>query len=44
MEYDISATADGQPTVYIRWGYEVNDEAYSYSGWNIDDIQLWGVH
>jgi len=44
MEYDISAVADDQPTVYIRWSYEIEDEAYPYSGWNIDDIQLWGVH
>jgi hypothetical protein len=43
VEYDISAIADNQPTVYVRWGYQIGDEAYSYSGWNIDDIQFWGV-
>ncbi len=44
MEYDISAIADNQLTVYIRWSYEIiSDEAYPYSGWNIDDIQLWGI-
>jgi len=44
MEYNISAVADNQPTVYIRWSYEIiSDEAYPYSGWNIDDIQLWGI-
>lgn len=42
LEYDISSSADGQETVYIRWGYEVVDCAYSYSGWNIDDVELWG--
>lgn len=43
-KYDISAIADNQSTVYIRWSYEIiSAEAYPYSGWNIDDIQLWGV-
>ncbi|MEN3939809.1 S8 family serine peptidase [Prosthecobacter sp. SYSU 5D2] len=41
--YDISAYADGQPEVYIRWGHHVaSSGAYPYSGWNIDDIQLLG--
>ncbi len=41
MDYDISAVADGQSTVYIRWGYQVlRGGAYAYSGWNIDDIQM----
>lgn len=32
-----------QPTVYIRWSYQVvRPLAYSYTGWNIDDIQLTG--
>jgi hypothetical protein len=43
MEYDISAVADDQPTVYIRWGYRVNGAAYPYSGWNIDDVNLRGT-
>jgi hypothetical protein len=43
MNYDISETADGQVTVYIRWSYQILDEqAWPYSGWNIDDIELWG--
>jgi len=42
-EYDISSIADNQSTIYIRWSYQIGDEAYSYSGWNIDDIQLWGI-
>ena len=41
-DYNISNIADNQPTVYIRWGYMVTNGAYSYSGWNIDDIELWG--
>ncbi|MFC1739142.1 NosD domain-containing protein [Planctomycetota bacterium] len=43
VEYDMSQMADGQPEVYIRWSYEIlDDRAYPYSGWNIDDIELLG--
>jgi formylglycine-generating enzyme required for sulfatase activity len=42
VEYDISSIADGHNTVYIRWSYKILPEAYPYSGWNIDDIELWG--
>lgn len=44
LEYDISSIADNQDTVYIRCSYQIlDDRAYPYSGWNIDDIQLWGT-
>ena len=43
QEYDISETADGQSTVYIRWSYQVGYYAYAYSGWNIDDVEIWGL-
>jgi len=42
VEYDISDVADGQEEVFIRWSYNIFDRAYPYSGWNIDDIGLWG--
>ena len=43
-EYDISAVADNQPTVYVRWGHEVGSSgAWAYSGWNLDDIEIWGL-
>lgn len=43
VEYDISAVADNQSLLYIRWGYEIlDDRAFLSSGWNIDDIQLRG--
>ncbi len=30
-------------TVYIRWGYQVlNNDAWAFSGWNIDDVILRG--
>ena len=43
MQYDISTQADHQPTVYVRWGYQVGSDAYAYSGWNIDDVQFLGT-
>jgi agmatine deiminase len=43
QEYDISATADEQAAVYVRWGYQIGSGAYAYSGWNIDDIELVGI-
>lgn len=43
IDYDISAIADDQPTVYLRWSYQIGSGAYAYSGWNIDDIEVIGV-
>jgi hypothetical protein len=40
---DLSSVADRQPAVYVRWGYQVGDAAYPYSGWNIDDVEIWGM-
>jgi hypothetical protein len=42
--YDLSGVANNQATVWVRWGYKVASGAYAYSGWNIDDIQIWGLH
>ncbi len=41
--YNISAVADGQATVFIRWGMGPSDASVTYPGWNLDDIQIWGV-
>jgi hypothetical protein len=41
-EYDISSLADGRNPVYIRWRYKILPWAFPYSGWNVDDIELWG--
>jgi gingipain R len=41
--FDISSIADGQPAVHFRWGYEIGSGAWAYSGWNVDDIEIWGV-
>ena len=42
MDLDISAVADNQPTVYLRWTMGPTDGGWKYCGWNIDDIQLFG--
>jgi hypothetical protein len=41
--YDISDVADFQDFLYLRWGYEIGSGAFAYSGWNIDDVEIWGV-
>ncbi len=42
--FDLSAVADNQATVYLRWGHEVTQAAggWAYSGWNIDDVEIYG--
>lgn len=40
---DISAVADGRPAVWLRWGYTVlRTIAVATSGWNLDDVEIWG--
>jgi hypothetical protein len=36
-------TADHQPWVYLRWGYETRGGVWAYSGWNIDDVRIRGL-
>jgi len=43
VEYDISDVADGQTTVYLRWTMGTTDSGWRYSGWNIDDVEVWGL-
>jgi hypothetical protein len=43
QDYDISAIADGQATVYVRWTMGATDVSYTFCGWNIDDAEIWGV-
>jgi hypothetical protein len=40
--YDISAVADNQPTVYVRFGIGPTSTSNAFSGWNIDDLVLRG--
>jgi len=41
--YDISGVADGQATVYVRWGMGPTDVSVTYPGWNIDDVEIVAV-
>ena len=43
QEYDISSIADGQATVYLRWTMGTTDTSWQYCGWNIDDVEIWGL-
>ena len=42
QEYDISAVADEESTVYIQWTMGTTDSSWRYCGWNIDDVEIWG--
>lgn len=42
-EYDISAWADGESDVQIRWGMGETDGSGSYQGWNLDDVVFRGI-
>jgi M6 family metalloprotease-like protein len=42
FEYDISAVADNQATVFIRWGLGATDASWNYCGWNIDEVRVEG--
>lgn len=44
VEYDISAVADGQETVYLRWTMGETDGGWVYCGWNIDDVEIRGIN
>ncbi len=39
VSYDLSAVADGQPTVYLRWTMGPTDSSCIYCGWNLDDVR-----
>ena len=43
QDFDISSVADGQSTVYLRWTMGTTDGSVQYCGWNIDDVEIWGV-
>ena len=44
VEFDISAVADGQPTVYVRWGMGKTNSSFNDDscGWNIDEVLVFG--
>jgi hypothetical protein len=41
--YRLSPVADGQPTVYVRWGQGPTDASRKYGGWNIDNVYVTGI-
>ncbi len=41
--FDISAVADGQATVYVRWTMGPTDGSVTYPGWNVDDVEIWAA-
>jgi predicted outer membrane repeat protein len=43
QEYDLSSVADGEETVYIRWGLGPTDLSWQYCGWNIDDVEILAI-
>jgi hypothetical protein len=43
FSYDLSAVADHHATVYVRWGMGATDGSVTYPGWNIDDVEFWGI-
>ncbi|MCP4246031.1 MAG: S8 family serine peptidase [bacterium] len=40
QSYDISAEADEQPAVFLRWTMGATDSIVTYPGWNIDDVEI----
>ncbi|MBV2246527.1 MAG: T9SS type A sorting domain-containing protein [Lentimicrobium sp.] len=40
---DISAVADNQERVYLRWTMGSTDGGWTYCGWNLDDVKIYGV-
>lgn len=43
QSFDISAIADNHLKFYVRWIMGTTDTSVTYSGWNIDDVQIIGV-
>jgi hypothetical protein len=43
MTVDISEVADDAPRVFLRWRVGPTDASTRYCGWNIDDIEIWGM-
>lgn len=42
QSFDISAIADGQSTVYVRFTMGTTDGSWTYCGWNVDDLDIVG--
>ena len=42
VDLDLSAFADGEPAIYVRWGLGPTDSSVVFGGWNVDDVALAG--
>ncbi len=40
---DISAVADRHSNVSVRWGMGPTDSSNTFTGWNIDDVEIYGA-
>jgi hypothetical protein len=40
--YDVSSVG-ARSTLYLRWTMGTTDSSWQYCGWNIDDIEIWGI-
>ncbi len=38
--FDVSAVADGQSSVFVRWTMGPTDGSVNYAGWHIDDLRI----
>lgn len=43
QSHGLSPLADDKATVYLRWSYKIGSGAWPYSGWNVDDIEVWAL-
>jgi MYXO-CTERM domain-containing protein len=43
QEIDLSAYADDQASVQLRWTMGATDRDVEYCGWNIDDVEIWAI-
>ncbi|HKQ50219.1 MAG TPA: S8 family serine peptidase [Phycisphaerae bacterium] len=43
VDLDISGLADGKTGVRVRWGLGPTDASGTSCGWNLDDIEIWGI-
>jgi hypothetical protein len=43
IQFDISAIADNQQTLQIRWGMGPTSDYWNYPGWYLDDIRVSGA-
>jgi len=43
QELDLSAFADDEASVQLRWTMGATDRDVQYCGWNLDDVEIWAI-